>query len=190
MVTTCDPLHGRLYGYSLPELVHPTLTSVPRSTAVVTHDYTTMACLRATTAPRIAFYLSRRTQSTVRRSIDDPPIAPPVARTAPSTAAQHEDVGVGQSALLLDTTEKVSSQCSLWLIPGSVHSGFDVHRRSWHSRSYRKGSSNAQDEPIPGDSRRIRNSSGDSSQGCSFRGGCKLWRSVPLHNGLDGGQLH
>jgi hypothetical protein len=52
-------------------------------------------------------YLPRRSQSTVRTSLDDPPTSPPVARTAPSTAAQHEDVGVGQSELLLDTTEKV-----------------------------------------------------------------------------------
>lgn len=187
MVTTCSHLHGRLYGYSLPELVHPTLTSIPRSTGVVTHDYTTMARVGATTAPRIASFLTRRAQSTVRRSIDDPPTAPPVARTAPSTAAQHEDVGVGQSELLLDTTEKVSSKCSLWLTTGSVHPRLDLHRWSWHSRSHRKGSSNAQDESIPGDSRRIRNSSGHSPQGCSLRGGCKLWGSVPLHNGLDGG---
>jgi len=54
-------------------------------------------------------YTPRRLHSTIKRSVDEPSVAPPVARTAPSTAAQHEDVGVGQSELLLGTTEQVSS---------------------------------------------------------------------------------
>jgi hypothetical protein len=108
-----------------------------------------------TAVRRLATPLSKyRRLSTIGASVDDPSTSrpQPVARTAPSApaATAHEDVGVGQSELLLETSEKVTISLEPELITGLGNTRHQIHRWTWASRTDGKRPSDAQDEPLPG----------------------------------------
>lgn len=133
-----------------------------------------------------------RHMATGRTSVDEPSMSrpsPPPARTAPSQSPSPagEEVSLGSSGLLLDTSEKVSPHHErLGLTAGAGHPWPYIYGWSWSPWTDRQGTANSKTQSVPSDPGWIRHCARIKPESCRIWRRRQLRWGLSLYNGING----